>query len=1367
MTMPHLQSTHCISFPFSSQYVHVNVFEARDLVPVDMGGKADPYVTAEVEGRVDYHKTRTIKNTLNPDWGNEEHNYFACSFRDPKVVVRVYDHDMISSDDVLGHVVIPVGDFEPDLPVHKWFKLSSEEGEKASGDIRLQLTYTTSIETPYIADCEQDAFLHVSIYAARDLMAMDTNGKADPFVLVKLVGEEKEFETPVVEKDLTPQWHDQDFRFNVTSEELSLDIIVYDKDAISGADFMGQARIPLANLHMEQPINDWFRLVNEGGESSKSGSVDRDITSGEVHAQVTLSKSRKPPKNKFMHVQIFSARDLVPVDALGLGSADPFVTLKFSGLDQEFKTDIIKGTLNPEWTNQHYILPAQDTTAVLTLTVWDWDRLTGNDFLGQVQIPVADLEEDKPIHKFYPLGRDMEGEFEKADVSGDLEVQVCYSSDRDRPGISELLEPAYLHCFVYGATIDRGLFNAGKMDPYCKVKFEGQQLEYRTKKISDTDVPDYNESFKLEVTNEEANLEIILMDHDAITADDKIAKAVIPLPTLEREKPLLEWFDMDKDGCKVRMLLMLSDGHEPPQRTYLHVNVVEARDLADEDIMGQCDPFVKVHMQDRELFFKSEVCKGGDRNPVFNGAQFLMDIHDPSETLVIEVWDYDRLTSNDSLGTFEVDLSPLEMDTPSDEWYAIQGDDAEGEVHVQLCLSHSPGIEGIDFMGAALEAKRAELEEARAAKEAALAEAQAEAEAEAAEEAAAEAERERKAAEAEARREEKRRAMEEERERKAAEARAQAEADAEAARQRAEAEALAAAQAEADAEAARIAQEEAAAAAALLAAAAADEEEAEEETGEASSGNAPLTDTPVVIRSVNADSQCIVLANDSEEDVEMAGWRINSNTGNFKSFDLPEITLEAGAEMSIWSGMDAPSQLDEDNLQFMFTTRDTICHDGEADAWELINADGETVHVMDITPEQGVVFWMGGDEEEEPEYYSSPLIIRMLDLKADCVTLVNVSNEDLDVTGWTIESEGGNYQTYELEEGLVLEPDQEINIYSGTKNKDKHDPPNSFLWTKRYIWADSGDCAILKDADGEERQRLECSKEQEVAWYWGTSTEQHVVIEMLHLPDDCVTIANIGSEEEDISGWKLESEGGGDAQTYEFEEGTVLGPGESISVYSGKKNEGVEDGIFWTSRYIWSDKGDTAILWNTDGEEIDRLSCTRSQQVAYYNGDESDGLAEMWLFWNGDQQRHVTAANDDSMRNLDENDFQTMFHDCSIIEYDMDLEGLIPLSMFFFPETNEMYPIADETSIEEAQDNNGHAVRVEGYVFAEEQDGLVALNNYYNEETGDTMITAHPAGIASAEEKGYEFIRVEGYVFGTDFDGDWFDFVDALEEDEE
>ncbi len=92
-----------------------------------------------------------------------------------------------------------------------------------------------------------------------------------------------------------------------------------------------------------------------------------------------------------------------------------------------------------------------------------------------------------------------------------------------------------------------------------------------------------------------------------------------------------------------------------------------------------------------------------------------------------------------------------------------------------------------------------------------------------------------------------------------------------------------------------------------------------------------------------------------------------------------------------------------------------------------------------------------------------------------------------------------------------------------------------------------------------------------------------------------VTIINRGTVTQPMSGWVLASLRG--QAFYPFTDDLMLEPGMVVKVQSGQlepkaaqEEQGALKRLLWTIGQVWNNHGDTAILFDANGLEIDRLS---------------------------------------------------------------------------------------------------------------------------------------------------------------------------------
>ncbi|XVF75146.1 hypothetical protein PTKIN_Ptkin13bG0164000 [Pterospermum kingtungense] len=82
----------------------VSVIEARNIPAMDLNGFSDPYVRLQL-GR-QRSRTKVVKKTLNPNWGEEFS--FKVDDLNEELLVSVLDEDKYFNDDFVGHLKLPV-----------------------------------------------------------------------------------------------------------------------------------------------------------------------------------------------------------------------------------------------------------------------------------------------------------------------------------------------------------------------------------------------------------------------------------------------------------------------------------------------------------------------------------------------------------------------------------------------------------------------------------------------------------------------------------------------------------------------------------------------------------------------------------------------------------------------------------------------------------------------------------------------------------------------------------------------------------------------------------------------------------------------------------------------------------------------------------------------------------------------------------------------------------------------------------------------------------------------------------------------------------------------------------------------------------
>ncbi|BGP57647.1 phosphatidylserine decarboxylase [Rhodotorula sphaerocarpa] len=148
-----------------------------------------------------------------------------------------------------------------------------------------------------------------------------------------------------------------------------------------------------------------------------------------------------------VQVEITSAKDLPPFrNALRTGfDMDPFCVISFGR--KVFRTRVIRHSLNPVWEERLFFHVGEaETHWNIGFSVSDWDKITGNDHVGDVVVPLEDLlgetiqPDERGLYATSPdgklLGADFRdhhlpiasgnGENHYRDAKPSLQIRACY-----------------------------------------------------------------------------------------------------------------------------------------------------------------------------------------------------------------------------------------------------------------------------------------------------------------------------------------------------------------------------------------------------------------------------------------------------------------------------------------------------------------------------------------------------------------------------------------------------------------------------------------------------------------------------------------------------------------------------------------------------------------------------------------------------------------------------------------------------------------------------------------------------------------------------------------------------------------------------
>ncbi|KAM6303617.1 E3 ubiquitin-protein ligase NEDD4-like isoform 3-T3 [Podargus strigoides] len=135
-------------------------------------------------------------------------------------------------------------------------------------------------------------------------------------------------------------------------------------------------------------------------------------------------------ESRILRVKVVSGIDLAKKDIFG--ASDPYVKLSLYVADENrelalVQTKTIKKTLNPKW-NEEFYFRVNPSNHRLLFEVFDENRLTRDDFLGQVDVPLSHLPTEAPAMERPYTFKDflLRPRSHKSRVKGFLRLKMAY-----------------------------------------------------------------------------------------------------------------------------------------------------------------------------------------------------------------------------------------------------------------------------------------------------------------------------------------------------------------------------------------------------------------------------------------------------------------------------------------------------------------------------------------------------------------------------------------------------------------------------------------------------------------------------------------------------------------------------------------------------------------------------------------------------------------------------------------------------------------------------------------------------------------------------------------------------------------------------
>eukprot|EP00092_Neocalanus_flemingeri_P025254 GFUD01027386.1.p1 GENE.GFUD01027386.1~~GFUD01027386.1.p1 ORF type:complete len:4003 (+),score=946.67 GFUD01027386.1:1015-12009(+) len=641
----------------------LNLIKAKDLIKADLIGKSDPYAVL-IYGK-QLQKTKTIKNTLEPQW-NHEAEFDVPDGSSRNIYIEVFDSDKIGKDKSLGKLNLDITDvLSMDGQEGKWFPLTGVK----SGQLLLS--------ADFVDDLGRNAGEVLG-----DLQKSDNLNDPDG-----LTGSRKSSD---------PLGRDGG-RPGIMKKRGSVD-----PNSTSGR-------------HGSEDPN---------STSGRHGSEDPNSTSGRLGSDI----NGEVPEGKVV-MTLVKAKDLIKSDLIGKSDPYAVLTYGLQQHKTPAAKNTQDPIWNheapfliPDGDDRTVNIEVFDSDKIgkdkslgkLDLDLADVVAMDGEE--GR-WYPLAGVKSGKILLMsdfIDQFGNDSRGQPSAlANRDGSLDPSSNNRKDSSDP-LNKYGSP---DCNL-GIPVGKARFNiikakdliktdlVGKSDPYAVMKYGRQQN--KTPVVKNSQNPEWNHEVDFEIPDgDDRTFNIEVFDSDKIGKDKSMGKLDLDIADVEDmadvEGQEGRWYPLS--GVKSGQILLSSEileqvgksGRRVPSDSLARkesvdplestrnkslsdqglndgkarVNLIKAKDLIKTDITGKSDPYAVIKYGTQK--YKTPTAKN-TQDPQWD-CEVEFDVPEgDAKDLNIEVFDHDKIGKDKSLGKLDMNIADLgNMDKDSGYWFPLTG----------------------------------------------------------------------------------------------------------------------------------------------------------------------------------------------------------------------------------------------------------------------------------------------------------------------------------------------------------------------------------------------------------------------------------------------------------------------------------------------------------------------------------------------------------------------------------------------------------------------------------------------------------------------------------------------------------------------
>lgn len=430
----------------------IQIVGCKDLRAADSNGKSDPFVVVSFAGK--RLQTPVINKTLYPEWAAKDATftfplYLSTIGSQGSIELIIWDKDRFSKNDYLGEVSLPIEDWfkwnggsgtafeDVQLPFNERV-LSTDPKNPASGTMQLKLGFVTPSEVNHPIDFQQ-AYQHLLNQSIMAGLSLDT---APPTRGIGTIGSGDEAGAFGDDGLSSDDEESDEESAPPTPTQVPAELPTTSPLNIQRKDSTSQVQPQPQTQPQAQP-KPRFRIlsnVKRPSFSRQDSSASSTTTGKSDNNGASTPKSRSAPatqpsekkksrrsrkkgsKDKDVDYQLDAGADIQGIVMIEVSSAndlpklknvtrtgwdmDPFVVVSFS--KKVFRTRVIRHSRTPVWDEKLlFHVRRHETNFRINFAVLDWDKMSGNDHVGDVSLDLPDLMKDLPARNpntgLYPL----------------------------------------------------------------------------------------------------------------------------------------------------------------------------------------------------------------------------------------------------------------------------------------------------------------------------------------------------------------------------------------------------------------------------------------------------------------------------------------------------------------------------------------------------------------------------------------------------------------------------------------------------------------------------------------------------------------------------------------------------------------------------------------------------------------------------------------------------------------------------------------------------------------------------------------------------------------------------------------------------